>query len=82
MLWLILEEAFGESTAESFERAERELSAYRRLPGQSVASFVAGMKRLRMNYIIEDLDSSWSNRAWAQKLLNRASLSRRDQQLL
>ena len=78
VLWLILEEAFGESTAESFERAERELSAYRRLPGQSVASFVAGMKRLRMNYIIEDPDSSWSNRAWAQKLLNRASLSRRD----
>ena len=63
VLWVILEEAFGESTAESFERAEGELGAYRRLPGQSVASFVAGMTRLRMNYIIEDPDSTWSNRA-------------------
>ena len=78
IMWALLEEAFGESTAESFERAERELSSYRRLPGQSVSSYVAGMKRLRMNYLLEDPDSSWSDRAWAQRLLNRCSLSKRD----
>ncbi|CAE7449079.1 TY1B-PR1 [Symbiodinium sp. CCMP2592] len=78
VMWALLEETFGESNAESFERAEKELSAYRRLPGQSVASFVAGMKRLRMNYTVEDPDSTWSNKAWAQRLLNRAGLTRRD----
>ena len=78
VMWSLLEEAFGESNAESFERAEKELSSYRRLPGQSVASFVAGLKRLRMNYTIEDPDSTWSDKAWAQRLLNRAGLSRRD----
>ena len=77
-MWTLLEEAFGESTAESFERAERELSNYRRLPGQSVSSYVAGMKRLRMNYLLEDPESTWSDRAWAQRLLNRCSLTKRD----
>ena len=78
VMWTLLEEAFGESTAESFERAERELSNYRRLPGQSVSSYVAGMKRLRMNYLLEDPESTWSDRAWAQRLLNRCSLTKRD----
>ena len=78
VMWSLLEETFGESNAESFERAEKELAAYRRLPGQSVASYVAGLKRLRMNYTVEDPDSTWSNKAWAQRLLNRAGLSRRD----
>ena len=78
MMWKLLEETYGENSAESFERAEKELAAYRRLPGQSVASYVAGLKRLKMNYIVEDPDSTWSNKAWAQRLLNRAGLSRRD----
>ena len=78
IMWALLEETFGESSAESFERAEKELSQYRRLPGQSVASYVAGLKRLRMNYTVEDPDSTWSNKAWAQRMLNRAGLNRRD----
>ncbi|CAE7864387.1 TY1B-PL [Symbiodinium microadriaticum] len=78
MMWKLLEETYGENSAESFERAEKELAAYRRLPGQSVASYVAGLKRLKMNYVVEDPDSTWSNKAWAQRLLNRAGLSRRD----
>ena len=78
IMWKLLEETYGENSAESFERAEKELAVYRRLPGQSVASYVAGLKRLKMNYIVEDPDSTWSNKAWAQRLLNRAGLSRRD----
>ena len=78
LLWRLLEEAFGESTAEFFERAEKELNAYRRLPGQSISTYVAAMKRLKAQNIATDPDTVFSDRSWAQRLLNRASLGRRE----
>ena len=78
LLWRLLEEAYGESTAEHFERAERELSGYRRIPGQTVASYVATMKRLKAQYIITDPETVISDRSWAKRLLNRALLNRRE----
>ena len=78
ILWKLLDESFGETPAELFERVERELNSYRRLPGQSVATYLASMKRLRAQYTRVDPDSTISDRAWAQRLLNRASLQRRE----
>ena len=75
LLWRLLD---GESTAEHFERAERELSGYRRIPGQTVASYVATMERLKAQYIITDPETVISDRSWAQRLLNRALLNRRE----
>ena len=73
-----MDEAFGESEAELFERADRELERYRRAPGESVAHFLAEMRRLRAQYYRIDPDSRFSDKAWAQKLLQKASLSRRE----
>ena len=78
VLWNLLDESFGETTAELFERAERELNSFRRLPGQSIAVYLASMKRLRAQYIRVDPDTVLSDRAWGQRLLNRASLAKRE----
>ena len=78
LLWKLMDESFGESCAELFERAERELSSYRRVPGQPIATYLANMRRLRAQYVRVDPDTHISDRAWAQRLLNRASLSKQE----
>ena len=78
VLWRLLDESFGESGAEQFERAERELNTYRRLPGQPVATYLAAMRRLRAQYTRIDPETFISDRAWAQRLLSRASLTKRE----
>ena len=78
LLWKLLDESFGESCAELFERAERELNTYRRVSGQPIATYLANMRRLRAQYVRVDPDTTISDRAWAQRLLNRASLSKRE----
>ena len=78
VLWRLLDESFGESGAELFERAERELNSYRRLPGQAISTYLASMRRLKAQYTRIDPDTVISDRAWAQRLLNRASLSKRE----
>ena len=62
LVWKLLDEAFGETEEELFERAEVEFNTYRRIPGQSMAT----------------PQSIMSDRAWAQRLLNRSSLARRE----
>ena len=78
LLWKVMDEAFGESEAELFERADKELERCRRQPGESIAHFLAEMRRLRAQYYHIDPDSRISDKAWGQKLLQKASLSRRE----
>ena len=78
MVWRLLDEAFGESEEEQFERAEKEYNQYRRLPGQPVAAYLGQMKRLKAQYQRVDPETHISDRAWGQRLLNRCSLSRRE----
>ena len=78
LVWRLLDEAFGESEEELFERAEKEYALYRRLPGQTVAAYIGQMKRLKAQYQRVDPETQISDRAWAQRLLNRCSLSRRE----
>ena len=78
LLWKVLDEAFGESEAELFERADKELERCRRQPGESMAHYLAEMRRLRAQYYRIDPDTKISDKAWAQKLLQKASLTRRE----
>ena len=78
LVWKLLDEGFGESEDELFERAEQEFNTYRRLPGQSIATYVGQLKRLRAQYQRVDPETHISDRAWSQRMLNRASLSRRE----
>ena len=77
-VWQLLDEAYHETSEEYFERVEAEFNAYRRQPGQSVASYLSQIKRLKADYLREDPGTVYSDRAWAQRLLVRASLSKRE----
>ena len=76
-VWQLLDEAYHE-TSEYFERVESEFASYRRAPTQSIASFLSQIKRLKADYLREDPDTKFSDRAWAQRVLVRASLSKRE----
>ena len=78
LVWRLLDEGFGESEDELFERAETEFNTYRRLPGQSVATYLGQLKRLKAQYLRVDPETRISDRAWSQRMLNRASLTRRE----
>ena len=78
LVWRLLDEAFGETEDEQFERAEKEYNQYKRLPGQAVSAYIGQMKRLKAQYQRVDPESQISDRAWGQRLLNRCSLSRRE----
>ena len=77
-VWELLDEAYHETSEEYFERVESEFSQYRRVPGQSIASYLSQIKRLRADYQREDPGTVFSDRAWAQRLLMRASLTKRE----
>ena len=49
-VWELLDEAYDETNEEVFERVESEFMNYRRTPGQSVASYLAQIKRLKAEY--------------------------------
>jgi len=77
-IWHLLNEAYHETSEEHFERVEQEFNSYRRLPGKSIPSYLSQIKRLKAEYGREDPGSCLSDRAWAQRLLFRASLSKRE----
>lgn len=77
-MWNLLDEAYNETSEEHFERLEGEFSSYRRTPGQSIPTYLSQIKRLKMEYQREDPESRMSDRAWAQRLLVRASLTKRE----
>ena len=77
-VWQLLDEAYHETSEEYFERVEFEFTSYRRVPGQSVASYLSQIKRLKADYLREDPGTQFSDRAWAQRLLVRASLTKRE----
>ena len=74
----LLEDAYGAKADERFEEKQSEFMSYRRLPGQSVAAYLATLKRLRTEYLKEDPGSVISDRAFAQRMLSRAALTRRE----
>ena len=78
VVWKVLDEAYSETSEEHFERVELEFNNYRRIPGQSIAAYLSQIKRLRAEYAREDPETVLSSRAWAQRLLMRAALSKRE----
>ena len=77
-MWALLDEAYQETSEEHFERLEAEFNNYRRAPGQSIPSYLNQIKRLKMEYSREDPLTKMSDRAWAQRILIRAALTKRE----
>ena len=74
----LLEDAYGSKADERFEERQNAFLSFRRSPGQSIAAYLATLKRLRNEYLREDPGSVISDRAFAQRMLTRASLTRRE----
>ena len=74
----LLEDSYGSRSDERFEEKQEAYLSYRRAPGTSVAAYIATLKRLRQEYLKEDEGTTISDRSFAQRLLSRASLTRRE----
>lgn len=74
----LLEEAYGSKADERFEERQSAFLNYRRMPGQSIAAYLATLKRLRTEYLREDVGTVISDRAFAQRMLTRAALTRKE----
>ena len=74
----LLEDAYGSKADERFEEKQSAFLNYRRSAGQSIAAYLATLKRLRNEYLQEDTGSTISDRAFTQRMLTRAALTRRE----
>ena len=74
----LLNDAFGARSDERFEQRQDAYLSYRRTPGTSVAAYIANLRRLREEYLREDEGTVISDRAFAQRMLSRAALTRRE----
>lgn len=72
------EDAFGSRADERFEQKHEAYLSYRRTPGTSIAAYIANLHRLREEYLKEDEGTVISDRAFAQRMLSRAALTRRE----
>ena len=74
----LLEDAFGSRADERFEQKQEAYLSYRRTPGTSIAAYIVNLRRLREEYLKEDEGTVISDRAFAQRMLSRAALTRRE----
>lgn len=74
----LLEDAYGARADERFEEKQEAFLSFRRTPGMSVAAYLATLKRMRQEYLQEDSGTTISDKAFAQRMLSRASLTKRE----
>ena len=74
----LLEEAYGSRSDERFEERQDAYLQFRRSPGQPMAQFIASLKRLRQEYLREDSGTVISDKSFAQRMLARAGLTRKE----
>ena len=74
----LLEEPYGARADERFEERQEAYNTFRRTPGMSIAGYISTLKRLRQEYLKEDPDTVLSDKSFAQRLLTRAALTRKE----
>ena len=74
----LLEDSYGSRADERFEERQEAFLSYRRSPGTSIAAYIANLKRLRQEYLTEDQGTTLSDKSFAQRMLSRAALTRRE----
>jgi hypothetical protein len=76
MIWRLLDEAYDQLDDERFEEKEESFQTHRRTPGMSMERYIRTFKRLKVEYLQTDPDTTFSEKFCAQRLLNRAGLRR------
>ena len=74
----LLDDAYGTRAEERFEDRQEAFHTHRRQPGTSIAAYLATLKRLKLEYLKEDNETVISDKAFAQRMLTRASLTKRE----
>ena len=74
----LLDDAFGSRADERFEERQEAYLSYRRAAGTSMSAYISTLKRLRSEFLKEDDQTVISDKSFAQRLLSRASLTRRE----
>ena len=74
----LLEEAYGSRADERFEERQEAYLQFRRSPGMPMSQYIASLKRLRQEYLREDAETVISDKAFAQRLLSRAGLTKKE----
>lgn len=74
----LLDDAYGSRSDERFEERQQAFVTYRRNPGVSIAAYLANLKRLRSEYLKEDPGTTLSDKSYAQRMLSRAGLSKKE----
>ena len=69
-------EAYGGQEDEKFEEAEDKYNSHRRTPGMTMDMYVTTLKKLKIEYLKQDPESVISDKAYAQRMLNRSGLSK------
>ena len=73
----LLEEAYGSRADERFDERQEAYLQFRRAPGMLMSQYIASLKRLRQEYLREDAQTEFSDKAFAQRLLSRAGLTKK-----
>eukprot|EP00971_Amphidinium_carterae_P299792 5956489-Amphidinium_carterae.1 len=79
LMWQILDDAFGQSAPDRFEHCRAKYENCRRQPGQTMETYIATLKKAKLEWLAEDAASSISDKAYAAKLLSGSGLTARDQ---
>lgn len=74
----LLDEAYGARSDERFEEKQEAYLTYRRQPGVNINAYLANLKRLKGEYLREDEQTQISDKAFAQRMLTRASITKKE----
>ena len=74
----LLDDTYEKQADERFEQKQEEFMTFRRPHGMAMSAYIAKLRRLKAEYLKEDPDTVISDRAYAQRLLTRAGLSKKE----
>ena len=74
----LLDDAYEKRADERFEQKQEEFQTYRRAHGVSIAAYLSKLKRLKDEYLRKDTETKISDKSFAQRMLARAALSKRE----
>eukprot|EP00971_Amphidinium_carterae_P122442 2424278-Amphidinium_carterae.1 len=81
-IWSLLDDAYGQTAPDRFDRARLQYENCRRKPGQTMEAYISELKRAKLEWLAEDPQSAISDKAFAHKMLTGAGLRPKEQKEL
>ena len=74
----LLDDTYGTRAEERFEEKQEAFLTYRRQHGVAMGAYLANLKRMKSEYLKEDEHTRISDKAFAQRMLTRAGLTKKE----